>query len=140
MIRQGRCLHCDTLIWRSAWQPNSPEPLLLWPMPDSVYAGIRHRSVDSLGRATVSAIAVGIGFCGPDAPRVGDVPHPNLAADLPGAIEVVEVETAKERYAHWFTPGFGEWLRAHARDYLKMDGVAIDKLMEQWKGDCTWVG
>ena len=134
MIKQGRCLHCDTPIWRSAPQPNTSEPLLLWPMPDSVYAGIRHTATVE-GKTESGHIAVGIGFCAAHAPSVGDLPHAGLRGEIPDAIEVVEVETAKSRYAHWFSPGFGEWLRAHARDHLKMDGVAIDKLMAQWEAD-----
>ena len=52
-----------------------------------------------------------------------------------GATLVAEMEPAKQRYAAWFSQGFGIWLRAHARDHLQMDDVAVTKLMQQWEAD-----
>jgi hypothetical protein len=129
-MKAGRCALCDAPIWRTAHDPSLAADILLWPMPDSVYLGVRHAGTDSRGRPTNSAIAVGIGSCFKCAPALG-----SPTSIIPNAIEVVEIEGAKARYAHWYTPGFGEWLRAHARDHLKMDGVAIGKLMAQWEAD-----
>jgi hypothetical protein len=131
-MKAGRCSTCDQPTWHTAIDPNGGRAVLLWPFPTSIYAGIRHGGLDSRNQPTQSSIAVGIGFCQLCAPVVGQI---NLNVDVPNAIEVVELESAKSRYAFWYTPGFGEWMRAHARDYLKMDDVAITKLMKQWEED-----
>ncbi len=134
-MKPGHCTTCETPIWRMGFDPGVQGDILLWPKPESVYACIRHEGLDSRGERSHSLIAVGIGYCPACAPSVGTVTR-----DVPGGIEVVELERAAVRYANWYTPRHGEWLRAHARDQLKMDDVAITKLMQQWEDDRTWAG
>jgi hypothetical protein len=134
-MKPGHCAICDTPTWRMAFDPGAGGDILLWPKPESVYACVRHEGLDSTGQRSRSLVAVGIPYCPGCAPKVGD-----LSLAVHGAIEVVELERAKTRYASWYTPKHGEWLRAHARDQLKMDDVAIEKLLKQWEADRTWVG
>jgi len=129
-MKPGHCVVCDTPTWRMAFDPGSNQEILLWPKPDSVYAGIRHEGLDSHGERSQSLIAAGISYCPSCAPAVGE-----RSAAVPGAIEVVELERARERYARWYTASYGDWLRAHARDQLRMDDVAITKLLKQWEDD-----
>ena len=125
-MQAGHCTGCHKLTWKVEMDPKGGGELLLWPLPDSRYALIRHEGKDSLGQRSVSMLASGISYC------ATCVPVPTV---VPGGIEVVEMEPAKERYANWYTPKHGEWLRAHARDYLKMDEQAMTALMGQWERD-----
>lgn len=108
--------------------PNSHEVVALWPEPTSRYAVIRHAGTDTAGRPTHSSLAVGIGYCATCEAVPEIIPH---------GIEVVEMESAKARYENWYSDAYGMWLRAHARDYLKLDDVAIGTLMDTWERDRT---
>ena len=133
-MKPGHCAVCDTPTWRMAFDPGAGD-ILLWPKPESVYACVRHEGLDSTGSAHARSSRSAFPIARGARPRSGD-----LSLAVHGAIEVVELERAKTRYASWYTPKHGEWLRAHARDQLKMDDVAIEKLLKQWEADRTWVG
>ena len=130
-MKAGHCVKCDAWTWRTALDPKDGSTILLWPLPTSRYASVL-TARDDRGN---SHLAPGIGYCGGCAPALHAAPGPELAALVPGALVVALVEEAGTRYAHWYTPGYGEWLRAHARDYLELDEMAIGRLMAQWEAD-----
>lgn len=129
-MKAGHCLRCDTKIWRSATDSLGGE-IILWPAPLSRYVAVLTER-DAQGQRHLTP---GIGYCAACCPPVGGTPPTELLAAVPRCTTVAEIEMAPARYAQWFSDGFGVWLRAHARDQLKMDDGAIDKLMGQWETD-----
>lgn len=129
-VKAGHCLRCDAKIWRSAtdWQGTE---IILWPAPLSRYVAVL-TARDAKGQRHLTP---GIGYCVTCCPPVGGEPPAELLAAVPNCTTVAEIELPAARYAAWFTSGFGDWLRAHAKDQLKMDDGAIEKLMRQWETD-----
>ena len=41
----------------------------------------------------------------------------------------------RARYAHVFTPAFGQWLRAWLGDQAELPAEAIDRVMADWAAD-----
>ena len=104
---------------------------MLWPEPRSRYVRVR-QAQDAQGN---DRIAVGIAFCDDCCPSAGDACHPAVVEAVADAHSIHAVETAHERYRYWYSAQYGEWLQAHARDYLKLDEGAITALMAQWQKD-----
>lgn len=129
-MKAGHCLKCNAQIWRIAtdWQGGE---IILWPSPLSRYVAVL-TARDAEGKRHLTP---GIGYCAPCCPPVGGIPPEELLAAVPNCTTVAEIEMAHARYAQWFTPGFGEWLKAHAKDQLKMEEGAITRLMDQWERD-----
>ena len=124
MLTVGHCSSCNALIWRTAIQQrkiNGVEPdtvILLWPQPSSLYAQTW----------TPDGHAVGIAYCQTCAPEIG-APGPE------GFGAIIGYETAKDRYARWYTDEWGDWLRAHLRDQIGYDDEGATAITMLWECD-----
>ena len=114
-LHAGHCTTCDDAIFRFAAHGRTGEPLMLYPDPTSVYAQ----------RQVPGGVAPGIGYCAGHAPALG--------------ADVVALDAAGARYAYWFTPAFGQHLRAWLGDHAELPEHTVDALMDQWQADCRTV-
>ena len=145
MIKPGCCAHCGEETWRSAPHPRTGEPVYLWPMPTARFLIYRLANGNVVNAICVCPCCT----CAPGAPmhthaRVQmaqsaahagperDAGYTN--ADVEGAT-LTGSATARERYAAWFVPPFGEWLRAHLRDFHRLESAGIEAIMTTWKED-----
>jgi len=125
-VRAGHCTDCGKLIWSAAKAArddvrsgiHAGQQFILWPRPDSLYAQLE----------TPSGYAPGIAFCRTCAPAPGDVVLREFGP-------VLKLESAKERYAAWFTEQWGAVRRAWLRDALSLEPEQIDSIMNEWSQD-----
>jgi len=108
-IHAGHCSHCDAEIFRFVAHGRTGERVMLYPLPDSVYARV--------GRMP------GIGYCAQHVPTIG----------VDG---VTALDSAGWRYAHWYSPKFGAHLRAWVADHLELPEHEQEAVMAQWAADC----
>lgn len=122
-VKGGHCTGCGALVWRTVVQQRdlngatSGQVLLLWPRPESLYSQ----------EWTPTGHTVGIAWCPACAPDLGQ----------PGATgeAVIGYETARDRYAVWFTDETREYLRAHLVDQVGLDEAERDRVLAQWDAD-----
>lgn len=125
-IQSGRCTKCGELNWRSAKAArNLPDQgiranqaFILWPRPDTVYAALE----------TPTGYAPGINFCLACAPQPGETV-------LDGFGPVLHLESARSRYAAWFTENWGSVRRLWLKDALNLESAQVDAIMAQWSLD-----
>lgn len=132
-MRAGHCAGCGRALWRIALaQKDSPsqgikaeQPFLLWPLPDSVYARVR---------TPEGNLAVGIAFCEPCAPAVGQ-PWGGTSPQLPADWPVHAYESALTRYTDWYHPNRRDFYAAWLSDALFYTADEIEVLLTQWDTD-----
>jgi hypothetical protein len=124
----GYCAHCRAPIWRFATDPNSGQPVLLWPGPEVVSAQFTHAS-GGLSQAT--------DFCAGCLPKRGTKsPCVLTAGGVPVTFgKCVKHVRARDRFAAWFTEARGAFLIAWARDHLLLDDAQHATFMAQWQKD-----
>src|SRR5262245_4721695 len=128
MIRAGHCTACGDKVWRTAVAQvdkdgqKAGDVVLLWPDPTSLYAWIE----------TPDGHAPGVAFC-------AECVDQDVLPDPDYGYKVLKFDTAGDRYRHWFTEGYGVFLRAWLADHLKLDDVDIVNLSTQWNRDRSQV-
>lgn len=123
VVKAGHCAGCARPVWRTTVQQVDRNgavagtPLLLWPMPDSLYSQ----------EWTPTGHTVGIAWCAACAPEIGS----------PGATgeAVIGYESARSRYAAWFAEDRRDFLRAHLSDQVGLDETERDRWLAQWDAD-----
>lgn len=143
-LKAGVCSVCGAQTWRGIQHPTTGTTIPLWPMPSSRYLIFR------LGNGN---IVNAIGVCPCYAGQPGDPLPPNakaqMARDAAMAVErdagyqagdletaaLVGSATARERYAAWFIPPYGDHLKAWLKDFVRMEEAAIGRVMQQWQED-----
>lgn len=126
----GQCWGCRVSCWRSVADRDGTQHLL-WPDPTAVFvvAAIERLPPEPMLGLSVT-LAPGLPYCSICRPEVGD--HPLACSERwPGSM-VVDVKSATDRYAAWFTPEYRAWLAAWLRDHLRQDE---DALLAQWDRD-----
>ena len=126
----GRCLECGTLVWRSVPHPTeSLTTIVLWPDPSTRYVRVK----------VPAGEIVGLCYCANCCPAVGAPCHSDTQLIRPDATVVVGVETAKERYAYWYTKTYGDWLKAWLSEELHLDEPECQRCVAQWDADSAQV-
>ena len=129
----GHCCDCGEVIWRTVEHPTLGRTIL-WPDPSSVYAKVW----SDIG------VAVGIGYCADCCPNLGTDAHPGIRVESRvgkapvqrhACSVVIGHETAARRYAYWYTPGYGEWLRAWLAQECRLPEAEVAQKMDQWLAD-----
>jgi hypothetical protein len=114
-LHAGHCTTCDAPIWRTVTHGRTGVEDLTYPQPTSVYARVRHPA---------GGVIPGVGYCPAHAPAPGG--------------DVVAVETV-QRYAHWYTPAWGEGFRAWLADHCELPEHEVARVMAVWQDDCRAV-
>ena len=145
MLRAGYCVNCNKQSWRSVPDPLTGEPVVLWPAPDTRYLTYE------LGQTLVNSVCA----CPCCDCKVGDPMHRNAKAQLfqglaqapdrpagytPADIDkatLIGAVVARQRYSFWYTDAYGDWLKAHLRDYFKLPDVEAQAVVAQWEKDRT---
>ena len=114
-LHAGHCSNCDVEIFQFVAHGRTGERVMLYPKPDSVYARIRNGE----------SLTPGVGYCATHVPPLGP--------------DVLGLDSAAFRYAHWFTRAFGQHLRAWVADHLELPEHEQEAVMAQWAADCRAV-
>lgn len=143
MLKAGHCVNCNKQVWRSVPDPFTGVPVILWPEPTTRYLTYE------LGQTLINSVCA----CPCCDCTVGAPIHRNAkaqlfqglaqSADRPMNYAVKDIETAKligavtarQRYSYWFSEAYGDWLKAHLRDYFKLPDVEAKKVVDQWEKD-----
>lgn len=124
-LTAGQCADCNKPTWvstqlqKNAYGLPAGHNFLLWPKPDSLYARVD----------TPMGPGPGIGYCGACAPEIG---QPCIAVQN---YIINSYESAKSRYAHWYTEKFGDFLKTWLKDGVFHEPGEIDKIMAEWERD-----
>jgi len=118
MIQAGVCTRCGGPTWVSARHGKTGERILLFPLPESVYARIQRGD---------GSVTPGIGYCATCTPTPG-LPGPGEVAGDP----VAAVDPAPARYAYWYTRDYGTWLASWATDELHLTEPDKAALLAEW--------
>lgn len=128
MPKAGYCTRCRLPIWRFATDPQSGQPVLLWPGPDVRSAQYAHEN---------GGLSQPIDYCRRCLPKIGQAPKHRLTAggtSIGFGACVAHVSVA-ERYAEWFTEARRAFYEAWGRDHLMLDDTHHQIFMAQWAAD-----
>src|SRR2546427_842533 len=124
-LKAGHCTGCQKPVWRSVAQqkdahgkPAGTEHIL-WPHPTSMYAKLK----------TDTGHAPGIAYCPDCAPAIGE------QCPAVDNLEVCGYESAKARYAFWYSDGYGAFLRSYLADAMFLDAAAVADMLALWERD-----
>lgn len=125
-VSPGNCIQCYRPTWKTVPHPVTGAAIILWPKRDTLFASFW----------TPTGKTMGIGFCPACCPDIGGA-APRLttggeAFEVGGA---VEIERAHEVYEYWFSPKYGQWLRAWLSDELRLDEPARNRIVSEWEQD-----
>lgn len=131
-LSRGHCTKCGTAVWRFAKAQRDIKSqgvkagtmYPLWPKPDSVYVRVK----------TPTGSAPGIAYCTTCVPAIGD-PINVLCADFAYDAEVIEIQTAADRYKNWYTPRKFTFYSAWLKDAMSYDEYTVKKIMKLWESD-----
>lgn len=126
-VNAGRCAACSRETWKFVQHSVTGQAVILWPRPWSRYPVFETANGDE---------AVGIGFC-----AMCPLEPPVVTANgspLVLTSTVLRVESAHSRYAFYYTPEYGVFLRTWLRDEIELDkqrAGLIDETLAEWARD-----
>lgn len=128
MPKSGYCADCRHPIWRFASDPQSGQPVLLWPGPEVVSAQFTHES---------GGLSQPVDYCADCLPALAAPPsHILTNGGTPIAFgNCAKHLSAADRYAAWFTDERGAFYEAWGRDHLMLDDTHHPIFMAQWRAD-----